>query len=250
MESADRFERREPLGHTDGGQPVRVAVAWSGGKDAALALHRLREREDAEIVELFTTATADGPTTMHRIPRGLIERQVEVLGVPVRFVDLPGGGGNEGYRATMDDLFADYERRGIDRVVYGDLRLEDVRAYRESMLADRDLDGWWPLWGTDTADLAREFLAAGFEATVVCVDGDALDRSVVGRNYDEAFLDSLPEGVDPAGENGEFHTFVRDGPPFAAPVPVTCGEGTTHEREVDGETVRLHYCDLVALDET
>lgn len=223
---------------------MQVAVAWSGGKDAARMLQYLRAREDREVVELFTTAIEDGPTTMHRIPRNLIERQAAALGHPVRFVDLPPGRSGDDYEAALDALYDDYERRGVDAVAYADLLLEDVRAYREDHLVDRGLDGLWPLWGRDTADVGREFVDAGFRATVVCVDADALDESFAGRSYDESFLADLPADVDPAGENGEFHTFVHDGPPFAEPVAVEVGERYT--READHGSMTLHYCELSA----
>jgi uncharacterized protein (TIGR00290 family) len=220
----------------------RVAVAWSGGKDATTLLDRLLAREDCTVVELFTTAIEDGgPTTTHRVPRELMSRQADALGLPIRFVDLPADRSTEAYEAALDRVFDDYERRGVDRVAYADLFLEGIREYREKRLADRDVEGWWPLWGADTADLARAVVDR-FAATVTCVDAAALDASFAGRRYDGSLLAALPDDVDPCGEHGEFHTFVHDGPPFREPVPVDVGESAT--REASHGSMTMHYREL------
>ncbi len=221
-------------------RPARVAVAWSGGKDAAMALDRLR-RDDVAVVELLTTVGEEtARSSMHGVRRSLHERQAAALDVPLSVVALPPEPSNDEYAAAMASVLAGYRERGVGTVVFGDVFLEDVRAYREDQLEGTGVAGCWPLWGRDTADLVDEFLGAGFAATVVAVDGAALDASFAGRPFDEAFVDDLPPGVDPAGENGEFHTFVRDGPPFESPVRVERGETVT--RPVgDGE---YHYCDL------
>lgn len=221
-------------------RPARAAIAWSGGKDAALALRRLRQ-DDVAVVELLTTIDeASGRSSMHGVRRSLYDRQAAALGVPLSVVVLPPEPSNDEYAAAMTSVLTGYRERGVGTVVFGDVFLEDVRAYREDKLEGTGVAGSWPLWGRDTADLVDEFIDAGFAATVVAVDGDALDVSFAGRPFDEAFVDDLPPGVDPAGENGEFHTFVRDGPPFASPVRVEPGETVT--RPVgDGD---YHYCDL------
>jgi uncharacterized protein (TIGR00290 family) len=223
-----------------------AALAWSGGKDAAFALHAIRGAADPEVhVErLLTTYSAGtGRTSMHGLRPELIERQADALGLPLDLVELPPDPSNEAYEAAMAAAMADLADRGIERVAFADLYLSGIREYREGNLEDTPVSGYWPLWGRDTAELAREFLDAGYRATVVCVDDD-LGPSFVGREFDRAFLADLPEGVDPCGENGEFHTFVRDGPAFSAAVPVRRGRTVTRDL---GEG-RFHYRDLLLDD--
>ena len=181
---------------------------------------------------------------MHGVRRELYERQAEVVGLPIEFVELPTDPTNEAYERAMAAAIEDYANRGIERIAFADLLLDDIRVYREEQLSDTDLDGDWPLWRRDTRSLAADF-ADRFEATVVSVDGDLFDRSFAGRAFDARFLADLPDEVDPCGENGEFHTFVRDGPIFGEPVDATIGETVT--RPVgDGE---FHYCELLISSE-
>ena len=217
-----------------------IVLSWSGGKDASYALSELRT-EGIEVVELLTTVSEEyDRSSMHGVRRSLHDRQAEAVGLPINYVSLPTDPSNEAYEEIMAREMARYHERGIERVAFADLFLEDVRAYREDRLDDAAIDGYWPLWGRDTDDLIWEFLDAGFRATVVAVSGESLDESFAGRELDERFLDDLPEGVDPCGENGEFHTFVWDGPIFDHPVPVEPAEVVT--RPV-GEA-EIHYCDL------
>jgi uncharacterized protein (TIGR00290 family) len=221
-----------------------VVLSWSGGKDAAYALYVLRN-EGTEVIELLTTINeAYDRSTMHGVHRSLYDRQAAAVGLDVNFVTLPPDPSNDEYERIMAQIVEGYRERGVERIGFADLYLEDVRAYRERQLDGTGVEGYWPLWGRDTTDMAREFLDAGFRATVVAVDGDALDESFAGREFDAAFLDDLPASVDPCGENGEFHTFVWDGPVFETPVAVETGETVT--RTVgDGE---FHYCDLRLTD--
>ncbi|MFC7081779.1 adenine nucleotide alpha hydrolase [Halorussus caseinilyticus] len=222
-----------------------TVLSWSGGKDAAYALWKMRE-SDSSVRELLTTVSADTDrASMHGVRRGLYERQADAIGLPIRFVELPGDASNDEYEAVMADAMADYARRGVERVAFADLYLEDVRAYRESRLADAEIEGHWPVWGRDTETVAREF-ADAFAATVVAVDDDALDASFAGRRFDADFLADRPENVDPCGENGEFHTFVHDGPIFDRPVPVELGERVT--KEVGHGDATIHYRDLLAAE--
>lgn len=240
---ADADRRSRPADGAGGSEP-RAVLSWSGGKDAAYAYHVLREA-DATVVELLTTINAAyDRSSMHGVRRALYDRQAAALGLPINVVELPADPSNAVYEATMEDVLAGYRRRGIDRVVFGDIALEDVRAYREDRLDGSGVAGRWPLWGRDTTALVSEFLAAGFRAITVAVDADALDESFVGRDLDAGFLADLPDAVDPAGENGEFHTFVWDGPGFEKPVAVE--RGPTVTRSV-GEAV-YHYADLRAED--
>jgi uncharacterized protein (TIGR00290 family) len=219
-----------------------VALAWSTGKDAALALDALAADPDCEVVELFTTLR-DGRVRGHGVPRELVDRQADALGYPLRAIALPEGDGTDGYERHLRATFDAYARRGIDRVVYADLFVESIREYREGLLADAAIEGWWPLWGRETRELA-EWFCDEFAATVARVDGDVLDETATCRRFDRSFLADLPEGADPCGEHGAFHTFVTDGPVFDHPVAVeSVGRHTeTVERGSHGGT--YHYCDL------
>jgi uncharacterized protein (TIGR00290 family) len=177
-----------------------------------------------------------GRISMHGVRRELLARQAEALRIPLVEVLIPPDCVNEIYEARMAEAFAAEPLSGVEAVAFGDLFLEDVRAYREGRLAAAGKRGLFPLWGNDTAALAQEFIDAGFEATLVCVDPRVLDSSFAGRRYDERLLAQLPAGVDPCGENGEFHTFVYAGPIFAA--PIACERGGIVER--DG----FVFCDL------
>jgi uncharacterized protein (TIGR00290 family) len=216
--------------------PAPFALSWSGGKDSALVLWTLR-RQLLKPEALITTVTESYERiSMHGVRRELLARQAEVLGIPLVEVLIPPGCVNEVYEARMAEAFAASPLAGVEAVAFGDLFLEDVRAYREGRLVAAGKRGLFPLWGHDTAALAREFVDAGFEATLVCVDPRALDSSFAGRRYDERLLAELPPGIDPCGENGEFHTFVSAGPIFAA--PIACERGEIVER--DG----FVFCDL------
>ena len=215
-------------------------LSWSGGKDAALAFGALADDPAVDVCELLTTVSAaTGRTSMHGVRPDLIRAQASALEVSLRLVELPADASNEAYEERMAAVHESYSAEGVESVAFGDVFLEDVRAYRESNLARGPLTGRWPLWGRDTEALAREFVR-DHEAVVVGVDGERLDRSFVGRPYDESFLSALPADVDPCAERGEFHTFVVDGPGFSGRVAVERGETVT--REVGGTP--SHYCDL------
>lgn len=220
-------------------------LAWSGGKDAAYALSVLRSDDDPP-VELFTTINrAYDRSTMHGVRRELYEQQADALDIPINLVSLPPNPSNDAYEEAMAEELERYRDRGIRRTVFGDLHLEDVRAYREEQLEDTGIDGEWPLWGTDTSEFAETVIDAGIDAVLVAADASVLDRSFVGRPYDEELLEDLPDDVDPAGESGEFHTFVRDGPGFSRSVRVETAETVT--RDVQGS--EFHYLDLVPAED-
>lgn len=203
----------------------KALVSWSSGKDSAYALWEIRRQEGIELVGLLTTLTeAYGRVSMHGVREEILDRQAASAGLPCRKVRIPAGCVNADYEKAMGDAIGLARRDGVTSVVFGDLFLEDVRAYREHMLAATGLTPLFPLWGRDTAALAGQMVAAGLEATVVCVDPKKLPRSFAGRAFDGAFLSDLPPGVDPCGENGEFHTCVTGGPMFATPIPVLAGE--------------------------
>ena len=200
-------------------------MSWSGGKDSCLALRELQRMPDVHVEALLTTVTQGfDRISMHGVRRVLLERQAESLGVPLRQIFIPKNSTNEQYEAAMSEALADYRARSIDTVAFGDLFLEEIRAYRERQLTKHNMFGLYPVWGRNTAQLIREFIAQGFKTAVVCVDPKQLDPSFVGRVIDDDFLVALPANVDPCGENGEFHTFVFDGPMFRKPVAFSFGE--------------------------
>jgi uncharacterized protein (TIGR00290 family) len=205
--------------------PQRVISCWSGGKDSTLALYEIRENLRYELMALLATVTADfDRLSLHGVRRVLLERQAEALGHPLHTVFVSKDGSNEEYEERMRAALAGYVEAGVTAAVFGDLFLEDVRKYREEKLLTVGLQGIFPLWGRDTAQLAQSFIRLGFKAVITCVDTQVLDKDFAGREFDEKFLADLPPGVDPCGENGEFHSFVYEGPMFRHPLRFTRGE--------------------------
>jgi len=200
---------------------VKGLVAWSGGKDAAWALHLARQ-QDVEVAALLTT-TAAGRVAMHEVRGALVEAQAAAAGLPLWTIPLPWPCPNAEYESAMRAVLERARKEGIEAVVFGDLFLAEIRAYRESLLAGTGVRPVFPLWGKDTAALAAQMIAQGLRATVVCVDLRKLSARFAGRDLDAALLADLPEGCDPCGENGEFHTFAWGGPMFRAPVPIARG---------------------------
>jgi len=206
-----------------------VALSWSGGKDSALALRALREAR-AEPVALFTTFTADyDRISMHGVRRELARAQAEIAGVPLVEIDIPASCPDALYEERMAEALELPPLADVSSFAFADLFLEDIRAYREERLIGTGRQAIFPLWGRDTTALAHEFIAAGFEALLVCVDPAQLDPSFVGRPYDEVLLADLPPTVDLCGENGEFHTFVHAGPIFERPVQIELGESVARD---------------------
>ncbi len=202
-----------------------VILSWSGGKDSALALNRLRADAGVEVVGLLTTITRDyNRTAMHGVRRALLEAQAASLGLPLLVNHINAGADNDAYEASMGQALAECRARGVEHIAFGDLFLADIRAYRDRLLAAHGMTPLYPVWRPDTDVLVREFIASGFRAVLCCVDPKQLDPRFAGREIDPDFLAELPPGVDPCGENGEFHSFVFDGPDFTAPVPFTRGE--------------------------
>jgi uncharacterized protein (TIGR00290 family) len=203
---------------------VSVALSWSGGKDSSLALRALRE-EGTEPVALLTTINEDHDRiSIHGVRRELLHAQAAALGLPLVEVGIPTACVNEVYEERMAAAMAAPPLAEIETFAFADLFLADIRAYREERLEAAGRKAIFPVWGRDTAELAGEFVAAGFGATLVTVDTEQLDASFVGRRFDKALVADLPAGVDPCGENGEFHTFVDSGPIFDASIPVALGE--------------------------
>ncbi len=203
----------------------RILLSWSSGKDGAWALHLLRQQARYEIAGLLTTFNqAFDRVAMHAVRRELVERQAAAVGVPLRAIPLPWPCSNEQYERIMADACARAIADGIEGVAFGDLFLEDVRAYREKQLSGTGLAPIFPVWGLPTDRLAREMIASGVKAKLTCVDTNKLDRSFAGREFDEALLADLPADADPCGERGEFHSFVYAGPMLDRPLAVAIGE--------------------------
>ena len=202
----------------------KALVSWSRGKDSAWVLHALRDR-DVEVVGLLTTLNqAFERVAMHAVRRTLLEAQAKSLGIPLWTVPLPWPCSNQQYEEIMAEVCQRAVGKGIEAVAFGDLYLVDVRQYRERQLQGTGLAPLFPLWGIPTDALAREMIASGLKAKITCVDPKVLPGRFAGRDFDEAFLTDLPDGTDPCGEKGEFHSFVHDGPMFQEPIPVTVGE--------------------------
>ncbi len=205
----------------------RTLVSWSSGKDSAWMLYQLQQHDDVEIVGLLTSFNeAADRVAMHAVRRTLVEAQAEAAGLPLWPVLLPWPCTNADYEARMAQAFAHAETAGVTHIAFGDLFLEDIRAYREQQLAGTGLQPLFPIWHPDggTSTLAQQMVAAGLRAMLTCIDPNQLAPSFVGRTYDAALLADLPATADPCGENGEFHTFCHTGPMFAQPIPVTTGE--------------------------
>jgi uncharacterized protein (TIGR00290 family) len=202
-----------------------VLLSWSGGKDSAMALHTLRQDSSYRVECLLTTITEDyDRISIHGVRRALLHRQAEAIDIDLFEVSVPAECTHETYRSSMVAALTSPRLAGIDTHAFADLFLDDVRAYRETNLAELGKKAIFPVWGHDTEVLAREFISLGFRAVVVCVDSMVLDQGFAGREFDQAFLDDLPKNVDPCGEKGEFHTFVYDGPGFRFPVGLDRGE--------------------------
>jgi uncharacterized protein (TIGR00290 family) len=203
----------------------RAYVSWSSGKDSAFALHEARRSGLAEVVGVLTTINeAYERVAMHGVRDSVLDQQVAALGLPVLKVRLPDHCADDIYQQRMAQACAQLTAQGVRHVVFGDLFLEDIRAYRERQLAAAGMSGIFPLWRRDTRELAHTMIASGLVAHLVCIDPQHLPRAFAGRRFDLELLKDLPPNVDPCGENGEFHTVVSAGPMFAAPIPVTVGE--------------------------
>ncbi len=202
-----------------------ILLSWSSGKDSAWALHLLSRRLDLRVAALVTTFNgATGRVAMHGVRRSLVEQQAEKAGLPLWAVDLPWPCSNSHFEDRMRPVWQRAKAEEITGVAFGDLFLEDIRAYRERQLEGSGLEPMFPLWQMPTAALALDMIAAGVRAKITCIDGSKLDVSFAGREYDAAFLRDLPPQVDPCGEAGEFHSFVYDSPVFDSAFEVEAGE--------------------------
>jgi uncharacterized protein (TIGR00290 family) len=203
----------------------KVLLSWSSGKDSVWALHLLRQQPDVEVVALLTSFnSAADRVAMHAVRRALVDAQAARTELPQWSVDLPWPCSNAEYEERMRGVCQRALAEGITAVAFGDLFLQDIRDYRERQLLGTGLQPLFPVWEIPTAQLARDMIAAGVKAKITCVDPAQVDRTFAGRDFDQSLLDSLPPGVDPCGENGEFHTFVYDAPVFSRAIQVRMGE--------------------------
>jgi len=222
-----------------------VVLSWSGGKDSSLALQALRAEPDVEVVALLTSVTAGyDRISIHGVRRTLLDAQAASLGLPLVEITLPPQCSNAEYEAAFQKGLAAVRERfpTVTEIAFGDLFLEDVRAYREQALYGSGFAPRFPLWGTPTLALAARFVADGFVAHLVCVDTAQLDQAFAGRRFDRVLLSTLPPLIDPCGERGEFHTFVSDGPIFDRPIDCTVGPVVMRDE-------RFAYCDLLGADD-
>lgn len=209
----------------------RILLSWSSGKDSAWSLHVLRQRGEYEIAGLLTTFNESANrVAMHAVRRELVEQQAVATGLPLWPVDLPWPCSNEQYESLMSEACAKAVCAGIEGIAFGDLFLEDVRAYREKQLAGTGIEPIFPLWRMPTQKLAREMIGSGLRAKLTCIDTKQLDTAFAGREFNENLLSQLPASADPCGENGEFHSFVYGGPMFDAEIPVTAGEHVVRDQ--------------------
>lgn len=220
---------------------MKTLVSWSSGKDSAWMVHVLRQRADVQLAGLLTTVNANARrVAMHAVREPLLQQQASSLGLPLRTIPLPHPCPNDTYEQLMGDAVAAALRDGFTHVAFGDLFLEDIRAYRERQLAGTGLTPLFPLFGVDTEVLAREMIAAGLKARLTCVDPRVLDRRFAGREFDAALLTELPPDVDPCGERGEFHSFAYAGPMFSTPIGVCSGEVVDREGFVFADLLQVH----------
>ena len=214
-------------------------MCFSGGKDSAMALYELQRAAQFDVVALITTVTESyDRISMHGVRRTLLHQQAASLGIPLEEVSISPQASNEEYEANMGTAFVKYREQGIRKVAFGDIFLEDLKEYREDRLGQLQLECLFPIWKRETRELVETFIDLKFRAFTSCVDPKVLDKTFAGRLIDAEFIASLPEGVDPCGENGEFHSFVFDGPILKFPIPVTTGEIVSRDSFL--------FCDLVS----
>lgn len=203
----------------------KILFHWSGGKDSSIALNVLLKNDSCKVDMLLTTVNQQlGRVSMHGVRKKLIQQQAESIGIPISFLELPDQPDMAEYNKLMQTAMIRKKNQGYSHAAFGDIFLEDLKSYRESQMEESGFETLFPIWQRDTKELIGRFIDDGFKAIVVCAKSEKLDKSFAGRLIDQSFLDDLPDDVDPCGENGEFHTFVYDGPLFSKPVPFSKGE--------------------------
>jgi len=216
----------------------KVLLSWSGGKDSAMALYEIQRAQKYEILGLLTTVTEDyDRISMHGVRSTLLQQQTQSLGLPLEKILIPRNASIEEYESKMEMTLTKFQQDGVSSVVFGDIFLEGIRKYREEKLSQIGMRGLFPLWKRESAELAQAFIGLGFKAIVTCVDPKVLDKAFIGRLIEERFLAELPADVDPGGENGEFHSFVFEGPIFKERILYTVGEVVLRGS--------FYFCDLL-----
>lgn len=236
----------------------KAVFNWSGGKDSTLALYRVLQDTDYKVDKLLTSVnTFHHRISMHGVRESLLEQQAVSIGIPLLKLSVPEQLKMKEYDQIMKKVMMKLKKEGFTHSVFGDIFLEDLRRYREERLSQQGILAHFPIWKEDTRELIHEFLNLGFKSILVCVKSDMLDKSFAGRMIDQSFLNDLPENVDPCGENGEFHTFVFDGPIFRNPIPFKIGEIIYREYKQPKNEDNIHnwksnkmslgywFCDLV-----
>jgi len=218
----------------------KAILSWSGGKDSALALYEIQKNQGYEIISLLTTFTKDyDRVSLHGTRRILLERQAESIGLPLHKIFIPKKASSEEYEQKMKKSLVKFQESGVSEVIFGDIFLEDLRKFREEKLSQVGMRAAFPIWKKDTRKLAHQFVELGFKAIVTCVDTKILAKKFAGRTIDEQLLAELPPAVDSCGENGEFHSFVSEGPIFRETIPYKLGKAVLREN-------RFFYFDLIA----
>ncbi|MFA5763892.1 MAG: diphthine--ammonia ligase [archaeon] len=218
----------------------KIILSWSGGKDSALALYALQKDPNYEIISLLTTVTEEYERiSMHGVRIELLEKQAKEIGLPLKKVFIPKNSNNKIYEERMGQALREFKLNGVIGVAFGDLFLEDLRKYREDKLAQIGLEAIFPIWTKDTKKLSKYFTQNKFKAILTCVDENHLSENFVGRYYDLKLLADLPKQIDPCGENGEFHSFVFEGPIFKNPLNIKKGKIVKRDN-------RFWYCDVIS----
>ncbi len=219
----------------------RILFCWSSGKDSAMAFYEAQKSGNYDIFSLLTTVTNDyGRISMHGVREALLEKQAVSIGIELKKVLISKARSSQEYETKMRKALEECKQSGAFQVAFGDIFLEDIRKYREDKLSKVGLKAIFPLWQRNTKSLAQSFIASGFKAVITCVDSRILGKEFVGREFDQDFLSQLPVSIDPCGENGEFHSFVYDGPIFKEKIPYKLGEVILRDE-------RFYYCDLIPL---
>ncbi|MEE9251891.1 MAG: diphthine--ammonia ligase [Thermodesulfobacteriota bacterium] len=215
----------------------KILLSWSGGKDSCMSLYELRRSGYSDVTLITTITEGYDRISIHGVRRELLEMQADSLGLRLSSVYIPKDSTNEQYESCLKETLAEHREEGIDKVAFGDIFLEDLRQYRVKVLKDLGMKAIFPIWGRDTAELLREFIELGFKAVLSCINPKFLDGSFAGRAIDGEFVEQMPEGVDPCGENGEYHSFVYDGPIFGEEIKLRQGEVVLRDE--------IYYCELL-----
>ena len=215
----------------------KILLSWSGGKDSCMSLYELQRSGYSDVTLITTITEGYDRISIHGVRRELLEMQADSLGLRLSAVYIPKDSTNEQYESCLKETLAEHREEGIGKVAFGDIFLEDLRYYREKILKDLGMKAIFPIWERDTAELLREFIELGFKAVLSCVNPKFLDISFAGRDIDGEFIELVPEGVDPCGENGEYHSFVYDGPIFGEELKLRQGEVVLRDE--------MYYCELL-----